>query len=211
MVRKKLDEWKQVEIDIPVEATADPEKLETTLVITFEMEEGYSDGEVVPIPKEKNNIQVKEAIEKSNSFNSVSIEMTTNLLLFKATTLDYGENDVSTKETILNRKNQSAILTFEDTRRQPSNLTLSVKSSTFKDSKNTPLGAELYYYDDETNNQGVTSLDTLVPILTTADKFPNELNWKLKQGLRLLVPAGAALVGNYTSELVWTLADVPEN
>ncbi len=208
---KKLDEWKQVEIDIPVEATADPEKLETTLVITFEMEEGYSDGEVVPIPKEKNNIQVKEAIEKSNSFNSVSIEMTTNSLLFKATTLDYGENDVSTKETILNRKNQSAILTFEDTRRQPSNLTLSVKSSTFKDSKNTPLGAELYYYDDETNNQGVTSLDTLVPILTTADKFPNELNWKLKQGLRLLVPAGAALVGNYTSELVWTLADVPEN
>ncbi|SPN74437.1 MucBP domain-containing protein [Brochothrix thermosphacta] len=202
---------KQLEINIPVDSKTDPNELETSLVISFEIEKGYSEGERVPIPKEKNTIQLKETTEKTTAINSVNIEMTTNLLSFKAETLDYGKNDVSSKTELLNRKNDTALLAFSDTRRETSNLTLSVKSSSFKDNTKSLKGVELYYYADETSDSGITSLDNAIPILTTADKFPETFNWTPKQGLRLLVPAGSALAGDYTSELTWTLANVPEN
>lgn len=202
---------KQLEINIPVDSKTDPNELETPLVISFEIEKGYSEGERVPILKEKNTIQLKETTEKTTAINSVNIEMTTNLLSFKAETLDYGKNDVSSKTELLNRKNDTALLAFSDTRRETSNLTLSVKSSSFKDNTKSLKDVELYYYADETSDSGITSLDNAIPILTTADKFPETFNWTPKQGLRLLVPAGSALVGDYTSELTWTLANVPEN
>ena len=202
---------KQLEINVPVDLKADSDELETSLVISFEIEKGYYEGEIVIIPKEKNTIQQKEATEQTTASNSVSMEMTTNLLSFKAETLDYGKNDVSSKTEILNRKNDTAPLTFSDTRRETSNLTLSVKSSSFK-SNSTPLkDVALYYYSDETGDAGISTLDNAVPILTTAGKFPETYNWTPKQGLRLLVPAGSALLGDYTSELTWTLTDGPEN
>jgi hypothetical protein len=125
--------------------------------------------------------------------------------------LNYGTINNFSKKSIsrVTPTSNQDVLTFVDTRKEKSGITISLDySNNFLDKDNNPIKLPLSFEFFDENHELVPSADHKVILEQTENgEDLQPIKWKKTQGLQLQVGEGTIPSGTYSSQLTWTYSD----